>query len=469
MTAPTPEPAEPERPAPPPVVDEELVENVEVLVHDGQEGMVLNLVTDLHPADLGSLLSHLPVEAAQALFGWLPEDRAGAVLPELESARRADLLQGVPAHEIVGLLDHLDTDDAVDVLADVDEDVAEHVLPHLEDAAEVEHLMSYGEDTAGGLMETDYVAVPATATVAEATEAVRACAEKVDPVYVVYVLDEDERLVGIVPLTRLILAHAGTPITAVMEADFTAVEPDLDQEEVARIMQRYDLVALPVVSAGGRFLGRITIDDIVDVIREEAEEDFQRSAGLSGEEEISASVFAISRGRIVWLLVGLVGASFSGLVIRGFEGALEAATVLAMFIPIVMAMAGNAGIQSSAIAVQGLASGDLWTSDVVPRLGKELAVALLNGAILAVVLGAIVVGMSYTGVLGDADALHLAATAGLSLLIVIVIATVLGATVPLLLHRVGIDPALAMGPFITVSNDILGLTVFFLIATLLYL
>src|SRR5690606_15561502 len=197
--------------------------------------------------------------------------------------------------------------------------------------------------------------------------------------------------------------------------------------------------------------------------------DFQRSAGLSGEEEISASVFAISRGRIVWLLVGLVGASFSGLVIRGFESALEAATVLAMFIPIVMAMAGNAGIQSSAIAVQGIASGDLWRSDVLRRLGKELAVALLNGTVLALALGLLVVVMAAVGLLGDPDTVDLAFTAGLSLLVVIVIATVLGATVPLLLHRVGVDPALAMGPFITVSNDILGLTVFFLIASFLYL
>ncbi|MDX1421221.1 MAG: magnesium transporter [Rubricoccaceae bacterium] len=465
-TAPLPEP---ERPGTPVVVGEELVENVEVLVEDGQRGMVLNLVTDLHPADLGQLLGHLPVEAAQTLFGWLPEERASAALPGLESARRAALLDGATAQAIVGLLDHLDTDDAADVLADVDEDVAEHVLPRLEDAEEVGHLMGYPDDTAGGLMETDYVAVAASASVGEATEAVRECVDTVDPVYVVYVLDPAETLVGVVPLKRLILAHAHAPVTSIMEEDFVTVEPDLDQEEVARIMERYDLVALPVVSAAGRLLGRITIDDIVDVIREEAEEDLQRSAGITGEEEFSASVFAISRGRIFWLLLGLVGALLSGLVIRGFEGALEAATILAMFIPIVMAMAGNAGIQSSAIAVQGLASGDLWSSDVVRRLGKELAVALRNGLVLAVALGLIVLAMGAAGALDEAATGRLAFTAGLSLLIVIVIATVLGAAVPLLLQRAGIDPALAMGPFITVSNDILGLTVFFLIATLLYL
>ena len=456
--------------AAPPVVDETFVDDVEVLVEDGQRGMVLNLVTDLHPADLGQLLGHLPVEEARTLFRWLHDGQASAALPELESARRADLLDHGPTpSELVGLLDRMDTDDAADVLADVDDEVAELVLPRLEDAEEVGTLMGYDEDTAGGLMEADYVVVRDAHTVAEATEEVRRCAEEVDPVYVVYVIDADDRLVGVVPLKRLILAPAHAPILDIADTDFVKVEPDLDQEDVARIMERYDLIAMPVVSVDGRLLGRITIDDVVDVIREEAEEDLQRASGITGEEEISSSIFAISRGRIVWLLLGLIGAMLSGLVIRAFEGALEAAAVLAMFIPVVMAMAGNAGIQSSAIAVQGLASGDLWSSDVLRRLGKELIVALLNGVVLAVVLGIVVVVLASTGVLGDAQTMSLAFTASISMLIVIVIATVLGATVPLLLHRVGIDPALAMGPFIMVSNDILGLTVFFLIATLLYL
>lgn len=462
MTAPAPEPAEPERPAPP-VVDEELVDNVEALVEDGQAGMVLNLVTDLHPADLSRLLSHLPLEDAQTLFGWLPEERASAALLELESTRRADLLEGVAPHEIVGLLDHLDTDDAVDVLADVDEAVAEHVLPHLEDAEDVEHLMGYGEDTAGGLMETDYVAVPDAATVGEATEAVRACADTVDPVYAVYVLDAEKRLVGVVPLQRLLLAHADAPVLSIAETDFASVEPDLDQEEVARLMERYDLIALPVVSAGGTFLGRITIDDIVDVIREEAEEDLQLAAGISGEEEISSSVFAISRGRLPWLALGMGGAFVSGLVIKTFEGELERAIVLATFIPLVTATGGNAAIQSAAITVQGLVSGDLWVGEGLRRLGKEVGVALVNGLALAFALGAVVV------LLGLGDPLRLALTVGLTLLCVVLLATTNGALVPFALKRAGLDPAASMGPFVTTLNDILGLTVYFLIASLLYL
>ena len=456
----------PPGPAPPgaAVVDDELVSNVDALVEGGQRGMVLNLVADLRAADQATLLRHLPLDAARVVFGWMPDDARSLVLPELESAERGGLLEGLTTDALVALIDPLDTDDQADVLADVEEDRVDGVLVQLEDALDVEALLSYGDDTAGGLMGTEFVSVLASATVAEATEAVREKAASVDPVFVVYALDGAGRLVGVVPLKRLLLARADALVADVAEPDPIAVEPDRDQEEVARLMERYDLVALPVVSAGGRLLGRITVDDVLDVVREEAEEDIQRAVGITGEEELSSSVFAVSRGRLVWLLLGLVGAYVSGLVIVGFEEALQVAPVLALFIPIVMAMAGNAGIQSSAIAVQGLASGDLWSSDLARRLGKELAVALLNGAVLAVALALIVVVSGF-----GADPARLALTSGLALLIVIVLSTLIGATVPLGLSRVGIDPALAMGPFITVSNDILGLTIFFAVATLLYL
>ncbi|WP_420454519.1 magnesium transporter [Rubrivirga sp.] len=448
----------------PPLVDDDLVDAVADLVEAGHRGHVLNLVAELRPADVAALLQHLPPDLARVAFRWLPDDVTSRTLPELESAERVDLLDGLSTTELVTLIDPLASDDQADVLADVDVTQADDVLVQLEDAVDIEALLSYAEDTAGGLMATEVVAVPLTATVAEATEAVRANADAVDPVFAVYAVDADDRLAGVVPLKRLLLTPAATPVSEIAETDLVSVEPDLDQEDVARIMERYDLVALPVVSAGGRLLGRITIDDVMNVIREEAEEDLQRAVGITGEEELSSSVFAVSRGRLVWLLLGLVGAYVSGLVIVGFEEALQVAPVLALFIPIVMAMAGNAGIQSSAIAVQGLASGDLWRSDLARRIGKELAVALLNGLVLAAALALIVVVSGF----GDDTGL-LAVTAAVSLQIVIVLSTLVGATVPLVLSRVGIDPALAMGPFITVSNDILGLTVFFVTATLLYL
>ena len=448
----------------PTVVDDDLIEAVAELVEAGHRGHVLNLAADLRPADLAALLQHLPPDLARVVFRWLPDDATSRALPELDSAERVDLLDGLSTTELVALIDPLATDDQADVLADVDVTQADDVLVQLEDADDVEALLSYGEDTAGGLMATEVVSVALEATVSEATEAVRTSADTVDPVYVVYATDAEGRLRGVVPLKRLLLTPARTLVADICETDVVSVEPDLDQEDVARIMERYDLVALPVVSAGGRLLGRITIDDVVDVIREEAEEDLQRAVGITGEEELSSSVFAVSRGRLVWLLLGLVGAYVSGLVIVGFEDALQVAPVLALFIPIVMAMAGNAGIQSSAIAVQGLASGDLWRSDLARRIGKELSVALINGVVLAVALAIIVVVSGF----GD-NTVRLAMTAALALMIVIVLSTLVGATVPLALNRVGIDPALAMGPFITVSNDILGLTIFFFVATVLYL
>ncbi len=445
------------------VVDDELVENVGALVEAGQRGMVLNLVADLRPADVASLLQHLPPELARLAFRWLPDEATSLVLPELESAERVDLLDGLSTTELVGLIDRLDTDDQADVLADVDEDQVDDVLVQLEDAQDVEALMSYAEDTAGGLMGTEYVAVPLAATVAEATEAVRQNAEVVDPIFAVFAVDEEGRLMGVVPLKRLLLSPAAALVADVAERDPVTCEPDLDQEEVARLMERYDLVALPVVSSGGRLLGRITIDDVVDVIREEAEEDLQRAVGITGEEELSASAFAVSRGRLPWLAIGMAGAFFSGLVIQGFEGALERAIVLATFIPVVTATGGNAAIQSAAIAVQGLTSGDLWLADGIRRLGKEVAVALINGVVLGLLIGLVVVTVG----LGDPG--RLALTVGSTLLAVTLLATTNGALVPFLLQRAGVDPASAMGPFVTTLNDIVGLTVYFAIATLLYL
>ncbi len=450
-------------PAAPPGLDDELLENVEALVADRQQGLVLNLVADLHPADVATLLRRLDDDDAETLFGWLPADESAEVLAEMESAERVDILEGLSSGEIVDLLDRLDTDDAADVLADVDDARTDEVLVQLADADDVEALMGYGEDTAGGLMGTEFVSVPITSTVAEATEAVRVCAETVDPVHVVYAVDDADRLVGLVPLKRLLLSRADARLEDIAETDVVTVFPDLDQEEVARVMERYDLVALPVVSEGGRLLGRITIDDVVDVIREEAEEDLQRAVGIRGDEELSSSVFAVSRGRLPWLAVGLAGAFFSGLVIRGFEGALTQAIVLATFIPLVTATGGNAAIQSAAIAVQGLTSGELWLADGFARLGKEVLVALVNGVVLALMIGAVVVAF------GMGDPGHLALTVGLTLMAVTLIATTVGALVPFALQRAGIDPASAMGPFVTTLNDIIGLSVYFAIASVVYL
>ncbi len=449
--------------------DTELVGDIGALVTSDQRQMVLNIVADLHPADIAQLLTHLSKREAKQLFSWLTSEVAGSVLAELDDDFRAELLEEVPHDRIARVLDELETDDAADILADLPDHVADKVLPELEDAHQVGTLLSYREDTAGGIMGLEYVAVRPEWNVARATEEVRSNAEAVENVYVVFVVDEGHHLVGFVSLKRLLLARANVLISSIMKPDVVSAHTDTDQEDVARIMERYDLVSLPVVDAENRLVGRVTIDDVVDVIREEAEEDIQRMSGVAGGEEPTDSAFRITRGRLPWLLLGVTGAGLAAAVIIHFQSALAAATVLAAFIPIVAATAGNAGIQSSAVAVQGLASGEIWATDFGRRMWKEVAVALMNGAFVSLLLGLAVVGLGILAPDQFPDSLRLAFTVSISLIIVVVLATTIGASVPILLDKMGIDPAIATGPFITTSNDILGMIVFFLLAEVIYL
>lgn len=450
-------------------LDPELIGNISALIVEGQKGMVQNILADLHPADLAQVVSHLSLDEARQVLRWLPVEPAGDLLAELDDDYRARLLEDTSEARLTAMLDELDSDDAADVLADLPEEIAEKVLPTLEDAEDVQELLLYEEDTAGGIMAAEYIAVLQDLTVAEATEEVRRNAETVEDVFSVFVTDDNEHLLGAVSLKGLLLSPSSARVADIMEFDVPSVTTALDQEEVALVMERYDLVTLPVVDSDGRLVGRITIDDVVDVIREEGEEDIQRMSGVAGGEEPTDSVFRIVYGRLPWLIVGLAGAGLAAGVIWTFDDTIQAASVLAGFIPIIMATAGNAGIQSSAITVQRLASGDVWASNLTRRLGKELRVALLNAAIASIVLGLAIYFLAPMFMDGITNPFRLAITATVALLIVIVQATAFGTIIPLLLNRAGIDPALATGPFITTSNDIVGIVVFFLLAEMIYL
>jgi magnesium transporter len=439
-----------------------VVEDIAALLAEGQRGMVLNLVADLYPADVALLLRRLPEAEGRQLFRWLPPTLGSDVLAEMEDAVRVRLLAGLAPPLLVNLIDALDTDDAADVLADLPDERALRVLPDLADTDDLTELLEYGEETAGGLMAREYVAIPPEWTLREATEEVRRSAADVDEVYTAYVVD-DGTLVGILSLKQLLLSAGSVQVRDVMETDFITVAPDVDQEEVSRVVQRYDLVSVPVVDEAGRMMGRITIDDVVDVIRDEAEEDIQLMSGLTGQEDTVDTAVQVSRGRLPWLIIGLVGSGLSGTVIGAFEATLQQAVVLATFIPIVTAMGGNAAVQSAAIAVQGLGSGELWMSDAFRRIGKEMLVALLNGSVVATLLCGTVAALG----LGHVTAL--VATLGLTMLAVSFVATTNGALIPFVLTWLGVDPASAMGPFVTTLNDILGLAIYFLIATGLYL
>ena len=444
-------------------VDESFVDDIVTLLSEGQRGMVLNLVADLYPADIALLIRHLPKAEAGRLFRWLPPGLGSDTLAEMEDAVRSRLLSGLAPETLIDLIDALDTDDAADVLADLSDEVALQVLPDLEDAADLTELLEYGEETAGGIMAREYVAIPPDWTLREATEEVRRNAAEVDELYTAYVVDDDGTLLGTISLKQLLLSAGSVKVRDIMDPDFISVAPEVDQEEVARVVQRYDLVSVPVVDEAGRMRGRITIDDVVDVIRDEAEEDIQLMSGLTGREETVDTAVQVSRGRLPWLIIGLVGSGLSGTVIGAFEATLQQAVVLATFIPIVTAMGGNAAVQSAAIAVQGLGSGELWLSDAFRRIGKEMLVALLNGIVVAALLCGTVAA------LGMGNVTALVTTLGLTMLAVSLVATTNGALIPFLLTGLGIDPASAMGPFVTTLNDILGLAIYFLIATGLYL
>ncbi len=455
-------------------IDSDAVASFSRLLERGDVASACALAEELHAADLARLLGYLPWDEAELLFDALPAAVCADTLSDLDDAFLQELMADAPAERVARLLEELESDDAADVLAHLDEAVVARVLPTLTDAGAIRSLLAYDPETAGGIMATELVAVPADWTVADATEEVRRHVEAVEEIFVLFVVDASGILEGFVSLKRLLLSPSEGRIGDIMRTDVHYVTADEDQEEAVRIMERYDLVSLAVVDAQRRLLGRITIDDAMDVMREEAQEDYQRLSGITGDEEPTDKIGRIMRGRLPWLMLGMAGAALAGSVIGVFEAEIRRVAILAAFIPVVMAMAGNAGIQSSAIMVQGLATGNLWSVNVVRRLGKEVAVAILNGLALALVIFLAVTALFVWGADLDfvpptAEPLRLAATAGFSLFVVILLAAVIGTTVPLLLARLGIDPALATGPFITTSNDIIGLVVFFLIATLLYL
>ncbi|MCY3488071.1 MAG: magnesium transporter [Bacteroidetes bacterium] len=457
-------------------LDEVIAQEVELRLEENDFAAALDLLQQLHPADIARLVTELGRDHAASLTLALPTITGANVLAELDEAFCADLLSEVSTERITALLNELESDDAADVLSNLDETVRQRVLRVLEDRESVKGLLEYGEETAGGIMATEVVSALANWTVAEATEEIRRNAENTQDLYVVFVIDEAKKLKGFVTIRRLLLSPSDAVIGDVMRTDIRYVTAEVDQEEVVRIMERYDLVSLAVVDDNRRLIGHVTIDDAVDVIREEAEEDYLRLSGITGDEDQTDTVFSITRGRLPWLLLGMVGAVFAGSVIGVYEENIRRASVLAAFIPVVMAMAGNAGIQSSAIIVQGLASGEVWSVNMLRRMGKEVYVAIANGlALAAVMIVAVLVVFGWMAsiwpsfVIQAPDPWRLAATAGLSLFVVVILAAVIGATIPLMLDRIGVDPALATGPFITTSNDIIGLLVFFMLAAVLYL
>jgi magnesium transporter len=431
-------------------------------IRDDREA--LDKLDKLHPADIAEIYENLSLEEATYLYLLLDPEKASDVLVELEEDEREVFLKALPSEIIASqFIDNMESDDAADVIGDLAEEKKQEVLQHIDDveqAGDIVDLLSYDEDTAGGLMAKELIRVNENWGVATCIREMRKQAEDLDEIYYIYVVNDENVLLGVLSLKALLLASASTRVKDIYEAEVRSVWTDADSEEVAQIMEKYDLIVLPVTDSIGRLMGRITIDDVVDVIRDEAERDYQLASGITTDVETTDSPARLSRARLPWLIIGLLGGIVVAAVIGKFEEDIQINPEMAFFIPLIAAMAGNVGIQSSAIIVQGIASNSLGLESTYRKLGKEFIVALLNGIILAGILFLYNFFISHN--------LALTFTVSSSLFIVIIFAALFGTLIPLLLNRMKIDPALATGPFITTMNDIMGLFIYFLMGRILY-
>ena len=417
-------------------------------------------LSELHNVDIAELIEELDEEYGKILFELFEDETSAEILIELDEENRESVLEDLSSREIAEeLIENLDSDDAADIIADLPSDKKVEVLSHIEDiehASDIVDLLSYPENTAGGLMAKELIKVNEKWAVLRCVREMRKQAEEVDKVYTIYVVDDDDVLLGTLSLKKLLLTPEKTFITNIYNEKVFSVKANSDDEEVANIMEKYDLVVLPVVDDLNRLIGRITIDDVVDVMKEEAMEDYNKASGISEQVDASDNIVTLTRARLPWLLIGLMGGIMGAEVIGIFD--IENNIELAFFTPLIAAMGGNVGVQSAAIIVQGLASNNLGMDSLAQRLMKELGVALLNGIICSGLI------MIITSLIGYPSSISF--TVSISLMAVIIFAALFGTFIPLALDKYKIDPALATGPFITTVNDVLGLFIYFMIGKL---
>ena len=445
-------------------LDKQFFQILHEQIEAGRDRDLIAQLGELRAADIAEVLENLRIDDANYLYRLLENDIKADVLMELDEEKRTELLSGMTAGEIAEeVLENLDSDDAADVMSELPKSKAEEVIQLLDDikqASDIRDLLNYEEGTAGAMMAKELVKVQAEWTVNRAIREIRRQAEELEQVYTVYVVDPLGKLTGRLSLKHLLLnaESTRTKIQEIQETEDIITIGDLESSEKAtKLMERYDLVALPVVNHEHELVGRITIDDAVDVMLEDAERDYQLASGISEDVESWDSVLTLTRARLPWLLIGMVGGIGGAYVIGAFD--IQKNAEMALFIPLIAAMGGNVGVQSAAIVVQGLASSNMGTQNMVSRLYKELGVGIINGLIC----GLLILGSSF--LLGFGTALSI--TVSVSLIFVIIFAALFGTFVPLMLNRYRIDPALATGPFITTVNDIIGLMIYFAVGTLI--
>ncbi|MBP8850484.1 MAG: magnesium transporter [Breznakibacter sp.] len=442
----------------------EFISKIRFHVAKNDEAGIRDLVKDLHPADIADVFRELTLHDSKEVYLHLDDEMGAEVLSELPEEKRNMLLDILPNDVLAKrLINNMDSDDAADLIGELDEERRIEVLSLVEDvnvAGDIVDLLNYSEDTAGGLMDKELIKVKVGWTIPLCIRSLRRQAADVDRVYYVYVIDNSGVLKGTLSLKSLILANNNVKVEDIYNSDIISVPVSMPAEETANIMDKYGLIALPVVDDIGRLVGKITIDDVLTVIRTEAEEDYQLASGLTEVVESSDGVFLHTRARIPWLLIGLLGGILGSRVVGGFMGVIALHPELAFFMGLIAAMGGNVGIQSSAIVVQSLASGTMGLENDWRKLLKELLVALLNASILSLLI------FGYNYVIGAELALTLTVSA--AMFSVVIFASMFGSIIPLLLKRINIDPAVATGPFVTTMNDILGMFIYLTLGTLFF-
>ena len=441
-------------------IPKSLIEKIEYLIEEQNNQELLSHLGDMHHADIAEILEELSLDQATYIIKLLDSEKTAEVLMEIDEDDRDKLLDNLSPQEIADEIAEMDTDDATDIISNLSISLKEEVLSNLEDrshAQDIVELMRYDENSAGGLMAKELIKVNENWSVTGCMDEMRAQGENVTRVHSIYVVDNKGKLKGRLSLKDLITAPRTASIEDIYIQNVDYVDVHTPGEEVARIMQKYDLEAIPVIDEIGRLVGRITVDDIIDFIREEADKDYQMAAGISEDVDADDSIWQLTRARLPWLVLALFGGFLAVLVAKQYDSALEKYKSLFFFMPLIVAMAGNVGVQSSAIIVQGLAKGTL-TGSVWQRLVKEIILNIINGIVLSIIL--------FSGayfILGAGD-ITLPLTISISLIVVVLMASLVGTFVPIMLDKYNIDPAIATGPFITTTNDIFGLLIFFAIA-----
>ncbi len=439
-------------------IDSKFISDINKLISNGDKQEVKQIISNLHIADTAEIINEIDIKDARYLFELIEKEDAALLLIEIEEDIRKHLLDNLSSQQIAQeIIEYLETDDATDIISGLERKKQENVLSLINDhdyASNIENLLSYPENTAGSLMATELIKVNENWSTLMCLKEMRKQATEVKKVHTIYVVNNENILLGSLSLRRLLITETKIPIKEIANTEIISVKTVEDNETIANTMNKYDLVVLPVVNEKGELLGRITIDDVMDVVKEEAEKDYQMASGIVEDVELSDSIWQLTRARLPWLLIGLIGGILGAFIIDNFLP-FDKNFQLTFFIPLIAAMGGNVGVQSAAIVVQGLANKSIINNTIINKLMKELSVALLNGVICSTIIFIATFTIGYDN--------ELCLIVSLSLISVIIFASLFGTFVPLALDKYKIDPALATGPFITTVNDVLGLFIYLMI------